>query len=753
MSSSPFDGPPGAEQEAPSLDVEHEEPAGDPVEHDGREDAAPEVERDIDGAVEPPTDTALQLAILDALRRAPGPLSKRAVITAVHAHDRRVSPALARLVEQGQIVQQPRGFALASSARSPAPRKAALHVVPIAEDDRPAITIGPELDQVVGRGVAALARDPNLYEQNGALVHVVRLEKDVLDQRKTRETDTPKIRIVAGTPQIRDLPLAVLRTRLTRCARWLRIDRRSGNMVQIIPPDDVVQAILLWGSWPGVRPLVGIIEAPALRPDGTVIDRPGYDDATGYIYAPSCEYPTIPEQPTLDDAQRALATLEDVFSDFPYEKPAGRSVAVAAVLTLIARPAILGATPATLFDASTPGSGKTLQADGAAIIATGRGAGRKGFPTDQRGANDELDKVLCSYALMGARLINFDNIGGKGVEFGGPALEAVLTAEDTAEFRKLGGNTMVVVPWRTLVMGSGNNISISRDMNRRVMLNRIESPYSKPELRPLSDFKHPDRAFRLKAWIKENRPRLVVAALTLLRAHAIAGRPGPNRTWGGFEAWTKVIADAIVWAGGADPLECRPTDEGDENPEKMSIGVVLRDWHRLDTDGKGITIKTLLGCLYPPERLRGEQLPPDGFDDMRTALELLVPTKPRQIPDATELGCVFRRYKGSNVGGLKLVPAKQERGIGRWTVTKVQKVVFDSAKAAEAAPRVEEHVEPDVEREAIQIPPCKRDGCACTPCIDCGRCRKLSNHAGGCSPCPRCSQCWITPPAQGGCCC
>src|SRR5690606_31632120 len=114
---------------------------------------------------------------------------------------------------------------------------------------------------------------------------------------------------------------------------------------------------------------------------------------------------------------------------------------------------------------------------------------------------------------------------GHDIAFGGPALEMVLTAESTAEFRILGTNTVTNLPWRTVIFGSGNNVMIARDMLRRCMVSRIESPYERPELRPLSDFVHPERAFRLKAWIKEHRVELVTAALTLLRAHAVAGRP------------------------------------------------------------------------------------------------------------------------------------------------------------------------------------------------------------------------------------
>ncbi|MFO0751396.1 MAG: hypothetical protein U1F43_37865 [Myxococcota bacterium] len=51
--------------------------------------------------------------------------------------------------------------------------------------------------------------------------------------------------------------------------------------------------------------------------------------------------------------------------------------------------------PACIFDASTRGSGKSLQADVIAMVTTGRTAPRMSWPGDEI----ELEKVLAAYAL------------------------------------------------------------------------------------------------------------------------------------------------------------------------------------------------------------------------------------------------------------------------------------------------------------------------------------------------------------------
>lgn len=88
--------------------------------------------------------------------------------------------------------------------------------------------------------------------------------------------------------------------------------------------------------------------------------------------------------------------------------------------------------------------------------------------------------------------------------------------------------------------------------------------------------------------------------------------------------------------------------------------LVLRDWPRLDKDKKGLTAKTAIGALYPIERLRGP-VPPDGFDELREAIELLVPTKPGTPPDATRFGNRLVRIQDPGAGGWR-----GEIGDGSW---------------------------------------------------------------------------------------
>lgn len=510
-------------------------------------------------------------------------------------------------------------------------------------DTRPEIIVDDDaLHKVVAQGVEALLSRPDIYERDGALVHVVRVEEE--------NKGLPK-----GSPAIKQMAASTLRVRLAESARWIKPGRKGD--VSVIPSDSVVLGILNQGEWRPMRRLVGVIEAPAPRPDGTLIEEPGYDEATGYLYAPNAAFERVPEVPTQRDAALALAELGEVFVDFPYAKEVHRYVPIAALLTILARPAIQGACPAFLFDAATRGSGKTLQSDAVGLIASGRTTAKMSYPMQE----DELEKVLGAYALRGASVINFDNVTRT---FGGGPIDRCLTAEDTVELRILGKSEVPEIRWRAIIIATGGNIILCGDTARRVVVGRLESPLENPENR--TDFKHKD----LLAWVRENRTRLVRAALTVLRAWHVADRPeGDCKGWGGFGPWAAMIPPAIVYAGGENVLDARPSAGTDgEDPEKAALAVILRDLAPL-AGVAGITARSIVGLLYTRERMRGE-MAPDGLDDFRDAIETLVPTKPGFPPDPAHLGRALSKVKGRVIGGKRIIGKLPPAGGGtvRWSV-------------------------------------------------------------------------------------
>jgi hypothetical protein len=545
---------------------------------------------------------------------------------------------------------------------------------------RPAIRVGTDLHRVVDEACAALAGVADAYQRAGELVHVT----------CAAETDARR-GVVEGAPQIRPMALATLRETLTRAATFERYDARSETYRACSPPDNVVSAVLARGMWPGVRPIAAVIEAPTLRADGSILDSAGYDTKTGLLLVPSCTVPAVIDRPAQHDAARALRELCEPLAEMPWAGEADRYAVASGILTLVGRAAIDGPVPGLAVDANAPGSGKSLATDAIAIVASGRSAARVTWPE----TIEELDKVLSSYATTAAPLVAIDNVTTP-VE-GGP-LDKALTAE-RVEIRPLGRTAVLSLPWRALVTLTGNGLDVRGDTRRRLLVARLEPLDESPEDR--TGFKIPD----LRAWCREHRGRLIAAALTLLRAYVVAGRPNMGtRTWGSYESWAALVPPAIVFAGGIDPMGCqlRPEEDG----HRQALVALLTGWRRIAPHGE--TTRGMLAHLYPPERVRGERIgpdgsrdrvPPDGNDDMRAALETLVPMRQGQAPEVRKLGALFQRLRRRTVAGLRLDSPTTRQRYGVWVVSPVSPeseshlfagdladVVLDDASACSAGP-------------------------------------------------------------------
>lgn len=524
-----------------------------------------------------------------------------------------------------------------------------LSLVTRAGDKRPDIQIVPDIHLTTTRMLAALCEDPDLYVRGGELVHVVRAEEERVG----------RARVMPGTPIVRSAPLSFLRDRVSQRSKCL-IEVRSktgAHWKHIPPPKDNVIAVKERGHWPGYRPLTGILETPAFKPNGHVLQTPGYDAETGYLFLPNARYADIAEAPTHDDARRALEVLRDPFRDFPYVDASHESAVLAAVLTLLARPAINGSVPAFLFDASAARSGKSLQVDCISLIATGRSAPRMTYPAE----DEELEKILGGYAAAGAAIVNFDNVA---TPFGGAALDKVITATDKVEMRVLGRTGNPQFSWRAVVFASGNNVRCRGDMLARVLSPRLETSLENPETR--NDMRYPD----LRAHVRSHRMQLVASALTILRAYFCAKCPDLGvAKWGGFESWSRLIPHALVWSGAADPLGARRGLAGDQDPERMFGEAMIAGWGRLcAAEPLGLTIKQALHELYPSGREPGADAPPDGYDELRAAIEDATGTKGGYAPSPKVLGDRLRKLRARVIHGKRLVGEAGHGSVIRWRV-------------------------------------------------------------------------------------
>jgi hypothetical protein len=446
-------------------------------------------------------------------------------------------------------------------------------------DERPVVEIrGATLAENVKEIERLLIEsgEPLIFQRRTNLVNIIRLP----------ETKTiGGIKRFAGSPMINVISPAAMRRRMDEVIRFMKYDARAKGLVPKDPPEDYAKVLIeSAGQW-SFPPLHAVIETPTLRPDGSVLQTPGYDPETFIYFAPSIAFPPIPEQPSKDEAFAALGKIRWLLKDFPFlgkdmnqegemqDAVKTESVALASILTALIRRS-LNIAPMFLFDAPTASSGKTLLSNVVASIATGRSASLMTWSGDP----DEERKQLMALLQNGDVIGVYDNIDKP---LGGAPLCKVLTS-DVISNRQLGSNSAearLVAPTCSTFIGTGNNIVVFGDARTRVLRCRIDPNMEHPEERNLDA----DALIRL---IEDNRAKIVYACLIILRAYFAAGCPTQQfKSWR-FPQWSNSVRSALVWLECEDPV-ATAKDVEDDDPSLSSAHAVLTELDLLLSNGSG----------------------------------------------------------------------------------------------------------------------------------------------------------------------
>ena len=448
-------------------------------------------------------------------------------------------------------------------------------------DGLPVISLGQDLRCALDRAEAALKAQVPIYQRGGNLVRVYRLDADV--------EPVEGVRRQTGSLTIDEVEPYWLCQQLQKVATF--VSGGEGKQRRVTPTIDFCKHYIIGrrGEW-RLPVLTGIIEAPTVRPDGTLLQQPGFDRSTGlFLDFGSSVISSVREQPTRDDASRALESLANIIRGFPFipdtqkddwhptanegSKPsASRSVFLSAVLSGLMRRS-LRAVPLHAFDAPAAGTGKGKLADIITSIVTGRPAN----VLSQGGSEEENEKRLFASLWAGDPVVVIDNIE-RPLE--GAALCSILTQENW-QSRILGKSKNVPVATSALFLATGNHLIFRGDLTRRVVVCRLDARAERPDDRQF-DFDPVDLA-------QQRRPELVTAGLTILRAYFAAGRPLQKTLpdVGSFKDWT-LIREVLVWLDQPDPsLTRQPVLDND--PKRDELAQVIDNWERC-FDDKPLTL-------------------------------------------------------------------------------------------------------------------------------------------------------------------
>ena len=426
--------------------------------------------------------------------------------------------------------------------------------------------------------------------------------------------------------------------------RWVRFFKKIHNKktdeiteVDEHPPKWCIDAVSESGTWSNIRSPRSVISSPTFLSDGRILSDAGYDEHSGLLLTKSMDL-DIPDCPRLEDAKAAVETILDVVCDFPFSRDEHRASWLAYLLTAFSRHAFFGPCPLFLIDANLAGSGKSKLADIVSIIATGRDAPRLANSEE----DDECRKKITSLVMKGDLLAIIDNISG---QFGCASLDSALTGTVWHD-RVLGGNETITLPLLIVWAATGNNVTIGADTTRRVSHIRLTTKLENPEQR--SGFRYPN----VLQHVADCRVELVRAALTILRAFHIAGRPDQGlKPWGSFEEWTRLVRNAVVWAGQPDPGSTREELSKEADVMGGAIRDLLHGWNEIDPTGEGLTAADLLDILGRDE---------NRFHLVRGAIGELCGGSSIKLPSVKSVGSRFRTIRQRREWSVSRIEKRQK---------------------------------------------------------------------------------------------
>jgi hypothetical protein len=498
---------------------------------------------------------------------------------------------------------------------------------------KPSIVLsGRSEEEITDQAIVVLAStNENLFQRCDKLVQLS------IPQNEPDFIERPK-----GIARIVTLQKPTLKEQLASRILWLI--QKDDEFIKTSPPGRLAETIIARQAWREIPHLEGIVRAPVIRPDGTILEK---RDMTKRLVSTSNQTKNL-NQLTKNQATlrrfRPLMIFSKCWSTSLFRKKNIRSRVLAAILTPFARYAFKGPSPLFLIDSNVRGSGKSLLADVTSMLWQGAPMPRTPAPND----DEEWRKTITTFVRDAEPIILIDNVV---TELGSKALDAALTGSIWKN-RLLGKNEQITAPLQISWYVTGNNLLLKADTTRRCLHIKLDSKEER------SEFRHPD----LLKWVNQNRPRLVKDVLTILRAFFVAGRPKQNiPPWGSFEGWSDLVREAVCWVTGIDPGNTRNELVSQSDTEAHLLGMIIEGIRQVDSQEQGLTTGELL-------RLATDK--PEQYPCLRSAFQhMAVP--PADLPSPQSIGRQFQKYR-RRVCSVFFLDSINRQKQNRWFVRSVE---------------------------------------------------------------------------------
>jgi len=429
-----------------------------------------------------------------------------------------------------------------------------------------------------------------------------------------------------------------LRAAVARGTDWLK-PGGDGPPMKAIPNKDLLATMLVDSAIGDfLPPLRGVMNTPfwALV-DGkhVLVHENGYHAESQIILEMDAKLSKEVANVRGEWADKAKTYIAEVFADFPFADPvADRAAAYAALLLPFTRELISGGTPLHLVDAPTAGTGKGLLTEVIGIITCGGYEAKHGFQkigvTDDNNRNVEMTKEINSRLQLDPRIILLDNVNRK---LDNGSLASALTSSEY-QARIMGSNGVAMVANRALWFCTGNNPTVSRELERRIVPCRLNARVERPEER--HNFLHDP----LEPWLLEQRAKIVWSVLVLIQNWVEQGAPDGRERLGSYESWARVIGGILAVNGIPGLLTNRDAFKARAGDEDVSLEALIMEWEDNIGVGKRVELSTILDSL--------------------SAVEDLIPLDLKARD--RKLGALLKGAMDQVIGGFMIGRVKNERG-------------------------------------------------------------------------------------------
>jgi hypothetical protein len=205
---------------------------------------------------------------------------------------------------------------------------------------------------------------------------------------------------------------------------------------------------------------------------------------------------------------------------------------------------------------------------------------------------------------------------------------------------------IIETPVNGTIFATGNNLSIAGDLTRRTIMGSLDAHCERPEQRKFE--------FDPIAVARANRPELVVAALTVLRAWHVAGETVRRSPLGSFEEWSHRIRAPLLWLDQADP--CDTTLKVKKNdPQLLALGTVVAQWKEHIGVKVDKTIQEVINRAV-------------NANDFHAALLNVAANRSSSVVSNDRFGRWLRKVEGRIVSGLMLKCTGTLNGYPSWVL-------------------------------------------------------------------------------------